>query len=209
MKKLLVAMVLFFGLGVEAKAQQPCPTGKVCSGSVTFTVSLPAPTTPAAVSPASVVAGAPATTITLTAVSGATFNNQMVVEACQLTPTVCTAATDLTTTFVDSGHLSAVIPVSMLASSGTIAIYISQPVNAHSVSLNWNESGTVAGYNLYRSTVSGSGYVKINSTLITKMSAIDATVQNGKTYFYVATAVDANGNESPFSNEASAVIPQN
>jgi fibronectin type 3 domain-containing protein len=67
----------------------------------------------------------------------------------------------------------------------------------------------VAGYNLYRSTVSGSGYVKINSTLITKMSAIDATVQNGKTYFYVATAVDANGNESPFSNEASAVIPQN
>lgn len=32
-------------------------------------------------------------------------------------------------------------------------------------------------------------------------------VQNGTTYYYVTTAVDASGNESTYSNQASAAIP--
>ena len=35
----------------------------------------------------------------------------------------------------------------------------------------------------------------------------DSTVQNGNTYYYVTTAVDGSGNESSYSNQASAVIP--
>jgi hypothetical protein len=35
---------------------------------------------------------------------------------------------------------------------------------------------------------------------------VDTTVQSGATYYYVATAVDANG-ESGYSNQAAAVIP--
>jgi fibronectin type 3 domain-containing protein len=35
----------------------------------------------------------------------------------------------------------------------------------------------------------------------------DSTVQNSTTYYYVTTAVDASGNESVYSNEASAPIP--
>jgi fibronectin type 3 domain-containing protein len=65
----------------------------------------------------------------------------------------------------------------------------------------------VAGYNVYRSTVSGTLYTKINSSLITALNYTDSTVQSGTTYFYVATAVDASGNESVQSNEVSALIP--
>jgi hypothetical protein len=78
----------------------------------------------------------------------------------------------------------------------------------HSVALTWNAStSTVSGYNVYRSTVSGSSYVKMNSSLNASLSFTDANVQNGTTYFYVTTAVDASGNESGFSNEVSAAIP--
>jgi hypothetical protein len=78
----------------------------------------------------------------------------------------------------------------------------------HTVALTWNAStSTVSGYNVYRSTVSGSSYVKINSSLNAALSYTDAAVQNGTTYYYVTTAVDASGNESVFSNEVTAVIP--
>lgn len=80
--------------------------------------------------------------------------------------------------------------------------------STHTVSLTWNAStSTVSGYNVYRTTVSGSSYVRINPSLDASLAYTDATVQNGTTYFYVTTAVDASGNESVFSNEVSAVIP--
>ncbi len=78
----------------------------------------------------------------------------------------------------------------------------------HSASLTWNAStSTVAGYNVYRSTVSGSGYTKINSSLITTLTYADSTVQSGTTYFYVTTAVDSSGSESANSNQVIAAIP--
>jgi trimeric autotransporter adhesin len=79
----------------------------------------------------------------------------------------------------------------------------------HSVVLTWTSStSTVAGYNVYRSSTSGSGYGKINSGLVTAGTFDDTNVQNGSTYYYVVTAVDASGNESTDSNQATAAIPQ-
>jgi hypothetical protein len=78
----------------------------------------------------------------------------------------------------------------------------------HSVALSWNAStSTVSGYNVYRSTTSGGGYAKVNASLVSALSYTDSVVQNGTTYYYVTTAVDALGNESTYSNEISAVIP--
>jgi hypothetical protein len=78
----------------------------------------------------------------------------------------------------------------------------------HNVGLTWIASTSpVTGYNVYRSTVSGSGYTKINSSPIVPLNYTDSTVQNTTTYYYVTTAVDASGGESGFSNEVSAVIP--
>jgi fibronectin type 3 domain-containing protein len=80
--------------------------------------------------------------------------------------------------------------------------------STHTVTLNWTAStSTVSGYNVYRSTVNGSGYVKLNSVLVNAATYLDSNVTDGITYFYVATAVDSGGTESADSNQATAVIP--
>lgn len=83
----------------------------------------------------------------------------------------------------------------------------STPVQ-HSVTLSWSAStSSVQGYNIYRSTVSGGPYTKLNSSLQPSTTYTDSTVQSSTTYFYVATAVDSSSNESGFSNETSAAVP--
>jgi len=79
----------------------------------------------------------------------------------------------------------------------------------HSVTLSWNTSTSsdVAGYNIYRGTVSGGPYTRINSTLNTAPYYSDSTVQAGQTYYFVTTAVDSSGLESSYSNQAQAVVP--
>jgi Abnormal spindle-like microcephaly-assoc'd, ASPM-SPD-2-Hydin/Transmembrane protein 131-like N-terminal len=78
----------------------------------------------------------------------------------------------------------------------------------HTVALNWGASpASVAGYNIYRSSVSGSSYAKVNSSLVGGVSFTDSNVQSGQTYYYVATAVDSSGNESVYSNEVPATVP--
>jgi hypothetical protein len=77
----------------------------------------------------------------------------------------------------------------------------------HTVTLSWYPStGSVAGYNIYRSSVSGGPY-SLLKTLDTTTTFTDASVVSGNRYFYVATAVDTKGAESRYSNEASATIP--
>jgi hypothetical protein len=82
---------------------------------------------------------------------------------------------------------------------------LSQP---HRVDLSWNPStSAVGGYNIYRGEASGGPYTKINSAFNATTTYTDDKVQGGQTYFYVTTAVDANGTESTYSNQAQAVIP--
>jgi hypothetical protein len=75
------------------------------------------------------------------------------------------------------------------------------------VTLDWNDNSEtdLTGYNIYRSTTSGSGYSKLNDALIVESNYIDTNVTNGIPYYYVVTAVDYNSHESGFSVEASAV----
>ena len=79
------------------------------------------------------------------------------------------------------------------------------------VSLNWNDNSDsdLAGYNVYRSTTSGSGYVKVNSSLVNPSAYTDNSVTNGTTYYYVVTAVDTHSNESADSIEVSATPSTN
>ncbi len=75
-----------------------------------------------------------------------------------------------------------------------------------SVSLDWNNNaeGDLDGYNVYRSTISGSGYTKLNGSLVATSDYTDNTAVNGTTYYYVVTAVDTSANESSNSIEVSA-----
>ena len=71
------------------------------------------------------------------------------------------------------------------------------------VSLAWNTVAGATSYNVYRSPVSGGGYVKVNSGNGTTFT--DTGLRNAQTYFYAVTALDAAGNESTNSNEVNAL----
>ena len=81
--------------------------------------------------------------------------------------------------------------------------------SGHSVALNWTASisANVKGYYVYRAGTTGGPYTKLAVSLAAGTSYTDTTVAAGQTYFYVATAVDSNNQESPYSAEVNAVIP--
>ncbi len=81
--------------------------------------------------------------------------------------------------------------------------------NSHSVALTWTASVSpnITGYNVYRATVSGGPYAKINQTPVATVAFTDTGIQPGVTYYYVATAIDNTGAESPYSTEALATVP--
>jgi fibronectin type 3 domain-containing protein len=76
-----------------------------------------------------------------------------------------------------------------------------------SVPLSWSSpahlgiNNTVTGYNVYRSTTSGSGYSKIASNV---NSYTDNSVSNGTTYYYEIRAIGSLSGEGPASAEVSA-----
>lgn len=93
-------------------------------------------------------------------------------------------------------------------SPSTEAVTGSGQVIQYTVSLSWNAStSSVSGYNVYRATVSGGPYTKIDASLDPATSYTDSTVQSGQTYYYVTTAVDSAGVESGYSNQVTAPIP--
>ncbi|MGA8491334.1 MAG: choice-of-anchor tandem repeat GloVer-containing protein [Terriglobales bacterium] len=80
---------------------------------------------------------------------------------------------------------------------------------SQTVNLTWDASTSqdTVGYNVYRGANPDGPYHKINSILDPNISYSDGTVQVGKTYYYVTTAVDNQGVESAYSNQTEAVIP--
>ena len=80
---------------------------------------------------------------------------------------------------------------------------------SHSAYLTWEAGAAeIAGYNIYRGTVHGGPYAKLNGALISPTNYTDNNVAGGKTYYYVATEVNDQGQESGYSSEAKAKIPK-
>ena len=63
---------------------------------------------------------------------------------------------------------------------------------------------SVLGYNIYRSTVSGGPYTKIDNTLDTSYD--DRQVIPGIAYYYLLTEVDSKGKERVGADEAHCVV---
>ena len=77
----------------------------------------------------------------------------------------------------------------------------------YSVSLSWNSTtSSVSGYNVYRGTAAGN-YSRINTTLNPSTTYTDGTVVSGATYYYAATAVNSQGEESGYSAPLKVVVP--
>jgi fibronectin type 3 domain-containing protein len=81
-------------------------------------------------------------------------------------------------------------------------------VSSSQLNLGWNANGEpdLNHYNVYRSTVSGSGYTLIAAPKVNSYS--DTGLAAATTYCYVVSAVDAAGNEGMKSAEASGTTSQ-
>jgi hypothetical protein len=128
-------------------------------------------------------------------------------------PVTLTPSQNLTLTIQFSptvtGTVNGSISIISNASGSPASVSLSGTgVIQHSVALAWTAStSTVSGYNVYRSTVSGGSYTKINASLIAVLEYMDLTAQSGTTYFYVTTSIDSSGDESANSNEVPATVP--
>jgi len=122
------------------------------------------------------------------------------------------ASATLNATFAPaaSGSATGSVTITSNASNSPLTIALSGTgvTPTYSATLNWNaNTPAVAGYNVYRSTVSGGPYTRINSSLNTNLTYTDKSVVSGQTYYYVLTAVDSSNRESGYSNQGTAVIP--
>ena len=71
------------------------------------------------------------------------------------------------------------------------------------VSLRWTaNTDAIAGYHVYRASVSGGPYQKIDDALVQTTAYVDRRLDPARVYYYVVTAVDALGRESRSSLEA-------
>jgi hypothetical protein len=105
--------------------------------------------------------------------------------------------------------------------AGLLPPQSSSATGHHKVILSWNASSPSpkapslpAGYCLYRSVTKDAPLKNptcqqcqlVNPVAVVGTSCIDDLVADRTTYYYVVTAVDAHGNPSSGSNQASAVI---
>jgi fibronectin type 3 domain-containing protein len=80
-----------------------------------------------------------------------------------------------------------------------------EPSDYGAIKLHWEQSrsANITKNKIYRATVSGGPYTLV-ATISRADSYRDSHLTRGKTYYYVVTAVDANGNESTYSRQAYA-----
>jgi hypothetical protein len=149
-------------------------------------------------------------TISNVTVSGAGFNATGVSSGLIMAPGQMAS---LTATFAPSGAGSTTGSVQVVsnATNSPDSIALSGTgvtVVNHSVGLSWSPgTSTVMGYNTYSSAQSGGPYTKLTTAPVAVTSYTDSSVQSGKTYYFVVTAVDSGNLESGYSSEVSASVP--
>jgi len=153
-------------------------------------------------------------TVAPVTVTSASFNSsEFALSGISLPATIPAGqSTPFTVTFTPgaSGAASASLSFSSNASNSPAVQSLTGTGTAptqHTVDLTWNASTDAVGYNVYRGTVPGGPYAMINTSLDSTTAYTDSSVVSGDTYYYVATAVNASGDESGYSNQAQAVIP--
>lgn len=154
-------------------------------------------------------AGTANVTVSNVSVAGAGFNASGVSTGTTLTPGQSLAMT-MVFAPASNGPVTGSVSIASNATNGTQIVSLSGTgaAVAHSVMLSWTPStSSVAGYNVYVSTVSGSNYTKLTSNPVPSSNYTDSGLQTAQTRYYVVTSVDASNDESGFSNQVTAIVP--
>ncbi len=99
----------------------------------------------------------------------------------------------------DTAIVTVTKPIALLAPTGLTA-----SDGEAEITLTWNANSEpdLAGYNIYRATTPGGPYTKV-ATVGIVITYTNTNIEG--TFYYVITAFNQAGNESPYSNEASAI----
>ena len=149
-------------------------------------------------------------TVSTVGVSGASYTESGVKAGLILAPGQ-SATLDAIFTPAAAGSLAGSVTVASTATNSPTTISLSGTGSAATpfVALSWTPSvSVVAGYNVYRSQVSGGPYTtKLDPSAVAADSFTDNSVQPGATYYYVVTSVTSTGVESADSAPTSATVP--
>lgn len=96
-------------------------------------------------------------------------------------------------------------PATPAGLAAAIESYSSLFTSFRNVRLSWTASSGAAGYNVYRSGASRTGYQKMNGSLLAGTAYADVLLRMDRSFYYVVTAVAADGAESNFSREVDVV----
>ena len=144
------------------------------------------------------------------AASGAGFNASGIASGTVLAPGH-SATLAVTFSPAVSGSVTGTITIGSNTTSGAKLISVSGTGTApatHAVTLTWSASSSVVvGYNVYVSTVSGTGYSKLTASPVSVLNYVDGGLTVAQTRYYVVTSVNSAGTESAFSSEVSANVP--
>jgi hypothetical protein len=103
--------------------------------------------------------------------------------------------------------------LSVLAEGGSSAVQI--PLSGagakgsqSAIRLKWEDSAQGAqGYRVYRSSETGGPYLPVSGDGVDSAEYTDTGVAAGHTYYYVVTSMDANNQESEFSEQIAVTAP--
>jgi hypothetical protein len=114
-----------------------------------------------------------------------------------------------------AGNYSGVITVSASGATNTpqtvpvtLTVAAAPQPTTGSVTLSWNANNEsdLAGYKVYRATNSGGYGAPIATLTAGTTQYVSSGLAKGFTYFFVITAYDQAGNESPYSSETSKSV---
>jgi hypothetical protein len=154
-------------------------------------------------------AGSSSISISNVSVAGAGFDPSGVSSG-QIIPGGGTATLSVAFDPAAGGTVNGNVTITSNASDPSLVINLSGTgvQGAVPVNLTWTAStSAVAGYNVFRSTISAGSYSQLNASLVNGTQYTDSTALGGQTYYYVVTAVSASNVQSPDSNQASAITP--
>jgi hypothetical protein len=119
------------------------------------------------------------------------------------------SGTSTGTLTVDSNASDSSLVVKLSGSETAVGSNPPDPNVQHYVGLTWDASTSsgITGYNVYRGKSEQGPFSRLNGSLVSELKYTDDGVTGGDTYYYVTTAVDSHGDESPYSNWAKAVVP--
>jgi len=93
----------------------------------------------------------------------------------------------------------------VIQTAGTQSILLEAAASVSQVALTWvqNDVTDLAGYILYRSPTTNTGYTQIGGGMFVDTAYTDTNVINGVTYYYKYSVLDTDFNEVAWSNEVS------